>query len=83
MTTTAPDALEVDGVAVALVAWPVGEARRRTLAMAGRPRLLLVAADAAPPDVEDRLEDWVHLPRDFDDITRRARRLGRLAGAAS
>ena len=82
MTTTGPETLEIDGVPVALVAWPVDDARRRTLAAAGRPRLLVVAADADPPEVDDVLEDWLRLPRDLDDVGRRAHRLVRLAGAA-
>ncbi len=81
--TTCPDALEIDGVPVALVAWPVGDARRRALAAGGHPRLLLVAAGADPPESDDVLEDWLRLPRDLDDIPRRARRLGRLAAGSS
>ena len=49
-------------VDVALVRWPEESARRDDLARAGRPRLLLVGADAVPPQVVDPLEDWVRFP---------------------
>jgi hypothetical protein len=71
--------LEFDGEAVALVPWPAEATRAETLALAARPRLLLVAADAAPPDVRDVLEDWVRVPADERDVEVRARRLARIA----
>src|SRR5262245_50001944 len=49
-------------VDVALVRWPEESDRRRRLERDGLPRLLLVEDGAAPPLVEDPLEDWVRVP---------------------
>jgi hypothetical protein len=68
-----------DGIAVALVPWPSEAADAAELADAGRPRLLLVAREADPPDVSDELEDWIRVPADERDVEVRARRLARLA----
>ena len=46
------------------------------------PRLLLVAPDAAPPAVDDEIEDWVRLPADARDVEVRARRLAHIAAHA-
>lgn len=61
----------MDGTDVERLPWPDARARRRELAAAGRPRLLLVAADAAPPVAADDLEDWVRLPAPTDDVEAR------------
>ncbi len=66
---------------VAQVAWPGGEEQRRQLAQASSPRLLMVAADAAPPMVADEYEDWVRLPARDDDIAARMRALSDRAAA--
>ncbi len=68
-----------DGMAVALVPWPSEARDAAELADAGRPRLLLVARQADPPDVSDELEDWIRVPADQRDVEVRARRLARLA----
>lgn len=51
--------------------WPAARQRRRELAAMGEPRLLLVAADVAPPVAADELEDWVRLPATTDDVEAR------------
>jgi hypothetical protein len=69
----------VDGVR--LLPWPGEDHARDELAAAGVPRILLLAADAAPPENWDELEDWVRLPLDPDELHHRARTLGRRARA--
>jgi hypothetical protein len=69
----------VDGVR--LLPWPDEDHARDELAAAGVPRILLLAADAAPPENWDELEDWVRLPLDPDELHRRARTLRRRARA--
>jgi DNA-binding response OmpR family regulator len=54
----------------ALVHWPGDAVRRRELAALRIPRLLLVAPDAAPPEVDDD-EDWARLPTDERDTAAR------------
>jgi hypothetical protein len=71
--------VDCDGVAVALVPWPDEEVALDALVRTGHPRVLLVAASAAPPDVRDVLEDWVRVPVDHGDVEVRARRLARIA----
>jgi len=71
--------VDCDGTAVTLVAWPDEHAIADDLARAGRPRVLLVSATAAPPDVDDVLEDWVRVPADHRDVEVRAARLARIA----
>jgi DNA-binding response OmpR family regulator len=60
---------------VELVLWPTERDRRDVLARAAVPRLLLVAADAAPPDVIGIDEDWVRLPAVEGDVLARATQL--------
>lgn len=64
---------------VVFVRWPEESTRRDRLAVAGIPRLLLVDADASPPDPVDCLEDWARLPGDDADIRARADAIGRRA----
>lgn len=60
---------------VQLVSWPSGELTRRSLALSGVPRLLLVDPAAAPPaDLADD-EDWVRATADSDEVEARARRV--------
>jgi len=54
----------------ALVHWPREAGRRAELAALRIPRLLLVDADASPPDVDDD-EDWARLPVDERDTAAR------------
>ena len=42
-----------------MLRWPSDRRAREDLARRGRARLLIVAADAAPPVAADPLEDWV------------------------
>jgi len=56
---------------VALVRWPDDGDRLAALRAAGAPRLLLVAAHAAPPVVVDALEDWLRLPADDAELATR------------
>jgi hypothetical protein len=69
----------VDGVR--LLRWPDEDHARDELAAAGVPRILLLAAAAAPPEIWDELEDWVRLPLDPDELHHRARTLRRRARA--
>ena len=73
--------VDCDGIEVALVPWPEEQSALDDLALAGRPRVLLVAASVPPPDVRDPLEDWVRVPVDHGDVEVRARRLARIASA--
>jgi DNA-binding response OmpR family regulator len=75
---------DLDGVAmltdhVHLIRWPAEEPRRLHLQEAGQPRILLLAAHAAPPESWDELEDWIRLPLDPGEIRTRARTLRRRA----
>ena len=54
-----------------LLDWPAQEARRRVLARAGRPRLLVVAEGHPPPESRDVLEDWVRAPVDVSEVMAR------------
>jgi hypothetical protein len=71
--------VDCDGIEVALVPWPDEESVLDELAVAGRPRVLMVAVSVPPPDVRDPLEDWVRVPVDHGDVEVRARRLARIA----
>ena len=63
------------------LAWPAEQDRRKKLAAASRPRLLLVDPDSAPPVATDDIEDWIRLPAAPDDIE--ARVLGLLRRGAA
>jgi hypothetical protein len=58
-------------VDVVLVRWPWEADTRARLARDGRPRLLLVDDGAAPPVVEDPLEDWIRWPAPDADVRAR------------
>jgi DNA-binding response OmpR family regulator len=58
-------------VDVALVRWPWEADTRARLGREGRPRLLLVDESAAPPAVEDPLEDWIRWPAPEADVRAR------------
>lgn len=60
---------------VVVLLWPSERAEVERLSSAGAPRLLLVEADADPPDGGDCLEDWVRLPADDRDVAARLRAL--------
>ena len=62
---------------VELIHWPSQQPRRTRLADLERPRLLLVAARAEPPESVDLLEDWVRLPASNSDVRARVRDLHR------
>lgn len=64
----------VGGMPVEFVAWPADEVRRRALARAAIPRLLLVAPDVDPPVVGID-EDWIRLPATESDVLARASQL--------
>lgn len=66
---------------VALIQWPSDETLRREMADTRRPRLLLVDADAEPPQCIDVLEDWVRLPVSPLDRNARVRALESRLGA--
>jgi hypothetical protein len=63
--------LRFGAVDVALVRWPWEADTRARLALEGRPRLLLVDEDTAPPVVEDPLEDWIRWPAEEADVRAR------------
>lgn len=56
---------------VSVLRWPADAERRRVLAHAGQPRLLLVDPDATPPVSEDCLEDWVRAPARDEEVQSR------------
>jgi two-component system OmpR family response regulator len=56
---------------VAVLHWPAQAEEAEALAADGRPRLLLVAADADPPLSDDALCEWVRLPADERDVAAR------------
>jgi DNA-binding response OmpR family regulator len=56
---------------VVLVRWPEEDERLVHLRAAGRPRLLLVDPECAPPESPDCLEDWIRLPADDRDVRAR------------
>jgi DNA-binding response OmpR family regulator len=60
---------------IVVLRWPSEQADRERLAAERRPRLLLVAPEADPPDGRDCLEDWVRLPADDRDVAARLRAL--------
>lgn len=55
--------------------WPAERARRERLRRQGRPRLLLLDEDAAPPRQVDCLEDWIRIPAPDVDVDARAENL--------
>ncbi|MGH9137485.1 MAG: winged helix-turn-helix domain-containing protein [Acidimicrobiales bacterium] len=62
---------------VVLVRWPGDELARARLSAEGRPRLLLVEGDAAPPQIDDELEDWIRVPAAEIDLHARVEALNR------
>ncbi len=58
-------------VDVVTLRWPTEELRRRVLAEAGVPRLLVLDGEQPPPRELDDLEDWIRVPA--LEIDRRAR----------
>ncbi|HEY3096680.1 MAG TPA: winged helix-turn-helix domain-containing protein [Acidimicrobiia bacterium] len=65
---------------VVLVRWPEEDARLRQLRASGAPRLLLLNAESAPPELADCLEDWIRLPADDRDVRARVAILSSRAG---
>jgi hypothetical protein len=68
-------------VEVTVVRWPAEAATRTLLARDGRPRVLLVAGDAAAPPALDDLEDWLREPVDPVELLARTDALRRRAAA--
>ena len=56
---------------IVVLRWPAERTSRERLAREGKPRLLLVAPDADPPEGRDCLEDWIRLPADDRDVAAR------------
>ena len=75
MTDLAEPSLDLGSVPVELVYWPADATVRDSLARAGVPRMLLVAADAEPPATLGVDEDWVRMPATAADVIARARQL--------
>jgi DNA-binding response OmpR family regulator len=67
---------------VVLVRWPDENERLEQLRDQGRPRLLLVQADASPPVVDDGLEDWIRVPAGEMDLRARVDGLERRCRAS-
>lgn len=65
---------------IVVLRWPAEQAHRERLAAEHRPRLLLVAPEATPPEQGDCLEDWIRLPADDPDVAARLHSLGVRAG---
>jgi len=63
--------MEAATPAVVVVRWPLDATRAEQARDEGRPRLLLVDADAGPPVTVDPLEDWVRLPALDSDVQAR------------
>jgi len=63
--------------AVTVLAWPAEADRAALLKAVGQARLLLVAADADPPEERDDMTDWVRLPVSHRDVMARVDALGR------
>jgi hypothetical protein len=64
---------------VIILRWPEQRGEVERLEELHVPRLLLVDPDAAPPDSESCLEDWVRLPADDSDVRARLMSLARRA----
>lgn len=60
-------------VDVALLRWPLEQARRQTLVARGLPRVLLIDEDSPAPLVVDCIEDWIRMPASQEDIDERCR----------
>jgi two-component system, OmpR family, response regulator len=57
----------MDRSPVALLRWPRDAVERDVLEVRGRPCLLLVEGETAPPHVRE-LEDWIRVPADERDL---------------
>jgi hypothetical protein len=68
---------------VALIRWPAEADLRSELAVAGRPRLLVLDVDEPPPLVWDDLEDWVRSPADPVEVRTRLATLAQRASVAT
>lgn len=66
---------------VVALSWPLEEQRRRQLAEAGVPRLLVVTDGEPPPLPESPLEDWIRVPAPEADRRARMEGLRRRAAA--
>jgi DNA-binding response OmpR family regulator len=73
----APDIAGWDEVGIEVVAWPRDERRRRALARAGVPRMLVLGPDDEPPGDLGLDEDWIRTPVSDSDLRLRAERLRR------
>jgi DNA-binding response OmpR family regulator len=67
---------------VEVLRWPDDDARRRELAAADVPCLLVVAAELHPPDVLEFTEDWIREPIDLDELLARHAALLQRVGCA-
>jgi hypothetical protein len=56
---------------IAILAWPHDADRAEQLAREQVPRLFLLDTHTDPPELWDRLTDWVRLPADERDIEAR------------
>lgn len=84
-----PDRIDVVAVEVnapfddvAVVRWPDGEQRRRELAEAGVPCLLVLGDGVGPPEFLGLDEDWLREPIDLDELLARRASLLRRVGCA-
>ncbi|MCC6438285.1 MAG: hypothetical protein IT196_24905 [Acidimicrobiales bacterium] len=67
-TPTGADSADSAAVAVVVLRWPEEDARRRWLAAAGIPRILVLPAEQPPPSHWDHIEDWVREPVDPEEL---------------
>lgn len=67
---------------VIALSWPLEEERRRVLAEAGVPRLLVIGQEQLPPVLESPLEDWIRVPASEVDRAARVEMLRRRAAGA-
>jgi hypothetical protein len=64
-----------EGSDIAIVRWPAQADQRVLLASEGRPRILLLAAGAAPPETVDDREDWLSETAPPDELLMRVETL--------
>ena len=71
-----------DGTTVSVLTWPAEDDLRRKMSRLGQPRVLVVDAAVAAPELLDQLEDWVRAPLDPAELVARAKALVARAPAA-
>lgn len=75
MQRLAEGSRKAGAAAVALIVWPTEAEQRDTLAALGKPRLLVLAEGASPPELIDCMEDWVSVPVSEEELRARTEAL--------